>query len=100
MGNAESQPVRNVDKRTARRDHAPKFISAISGYRYEHGLLGADAGVRHGGGRHTQHVPLVLLNAPLQVAVRDEHVLLEPLAGERAQAVAVAEHRVDGRPLV
>ena len=54
MGNAESQPVRNVDKRTARRDHAPKFMSAISGYRYEHGLLGADAepeGGEHAGGR-------------------------------------------------
>ena len=62
--------------------------------------LGADAGVRHGGGRHTQHVLVVLLHAPLQVAVRDEHVQLEPLAGERAQAVAVAEHREDGRPLV
>ena len=43
MGNAESQPVRNVDKRTARRDHAPKFISAISDYRYENGLLGEEA---------------------------------------------------------
>ena len=64
------------------------------------GLLGADAGVRHGGGRRAQHNLVVLLHAPLQVAVRDEHVRLEPLAGERAQAVAVAEHRVDGRPLV
>ena len=44
MGNAESQPVRNVDKRTARRDHAPKFISAISDYRYENGLLGECTG--------------------------------------------------------
>ena len=33
MGNAESQPVRNVDKRTARRDHAPLFSSAVQRYR-------------------------------------------------------------------
>ncbi|KAL3921462.1 MAG: hypothetical protein SGPRY_004895 [Prymnesium sp.] len=33
MGNAESQPVRNVDKRTARRDHAPIFSSALSRFR-------------------------------------------------------------------
>ena len=33
MGNAESQPVRNVDKRTARRDHAPKFIGAIAAFK-------------------------------------------------------------------
>ena len=43
MGNAESQPCRNVDKRTARRDHAPKFVSSISAYRYDNGLLGEDA---------------------------------------------------------
>ena len=35
MGNAESQPVRNVDKRTARRDHAPLFKGALSRYRFE-----------------------------------------------------------------
>eukprot|EP00966_Prymnesium_polylepis_P108825 2519055-Prymnesium_polylepis.1 len=33
MGNAESQPVRNVDKRTARRDHAPLFAAAVHRYR-------------------------------------------------------------------
>ena len=33
MGANESQPVRNVDKRTARRDHAPRFMGAITGYR-------------------------------------------------------------------
>ncbi|KAL1503167.1 hypothetical protein AB1Y20_011226 [Prymnesium parvum] len=33
MGNAESQPVRNVDKRTARRDHAAVFQAALSRYR-------------------------------------------------------------------
>lgn len=36
MGNTESNPVRNVDKRTARRDHAPKFITAISNFRGVH----------------------------------------------------------------
>ena len=35
MGNAESQPVRNVDKRTARRDHAGRFKEAIARYREE-----------------------------------------------------------------
>ena len=39
MGNSESQPVRNVDKRTARRDHAPKFKGAITSYRQ--GIWGA-----------------------------------------------------------
>ena len=43
MGNAESQPVRNTDKRTARRDHAHKFKGAITMYRQEHG--GAPPGV-------------------------------------------------------
>lgn len=38
MGNAESQPVRNVDKRTARRDHAHVFNGAITRYRQEHGI--------------------------------------------------------------
>ena len=33
MGNAESQPVRNVDKRTARRDHAPRFKGEITRFR-------------------------------------------------------------------
>ena len=36
MGNAESQPVRNVDKRTARRDHAPLFRGAITAFRQQH----------------------------------------------------------------
>ena len=35
MGNSESQPVRNVDKRTARRDHAHIFKGAITTYRRE-----------------------------------------------------------------
>ena len=62
MGNAESQPVRNVDKRTARRDHAPKFMGAIAQYRYDNGLLGEDAherqptegAVEHGDGDSCQ----------------------------------------------
>ena len=33
MGNAESQPVRNVDKRTARRDFAHLFKGALTRYR-------------------------------------------------------------------
>ena len=33
MGNAESQPVRNVDKRTARRDNSAQFNAAIWKYR-------------------------------------------------------------------
>lgn len=36
MGNSESQPVRNVDKRSARRDHAHLFKEAIYRYRQEH----------------------------------------------------------------
>jgi hypothetical protein len=36
MGNSESQPVRNVDKRTARRDHAHLFRGAITQYRQSH----------------------------------------------------------------
>ena len=75
---------------------ARRLAASRSGTR----LLGTVTGVRRNNGRHTQHVLVVLLHAPLQVAVRDEHVQLEPLAGERAQAVAVAEHREDGRPLV
>ena len=63
-------------------------------------LLGAVTSVRNNGGRNTQYVLVVLLHAPLQVAVLDEHVWLERLTGERAQAVAVAEHREDGGPLV
>ena len=63
-------------------------------------LLGTVSGIRHNDGRHTQHVLVVILHAPLQVAILNEHVRLERLAGERAQAVAVAEHREDGRPLV
>ena len=62
-------------------------------------LLGAVASVRHNGGRHTQYVLLVLLHAPLQGTVWEES-RLERLAGERAQAVAVAEHRKDGGSLV
>ena len=33
MGNAESQPIRNVDKRTARRDNALQYNQAIWNYR-------------------------------------------------------------------
>ena len=62
-------------------------------------LLGAVTSVRHSRGRHTQYVLLVLLHAPLQGTVWEES-RLERLAGERAQAVAVAEHRKDGGPLV
>ena len=36
MGNSESQPVRNVDKRTARRDHAHLFKGAITKFRQDH----------------------------------------------------------------
>ena len=65
-------------------------------------LLGACTSVRSSCGRHAQYVLVVLLHAPLQVgvAVLDKHVWLEGFAGERAQAVAVAEHREDGGPLV
>merc|ERR1740124_64289 len=48
-------------------------------------LLGTVTSVRHSGGHRAQYVLLVLLHAPLQVAVLDEHVWLERLAGERAQ---------------
>ena len=44
MGNAESQPVRNVDKRTARRDHASIFEAAVQ--RFKQALAEAEiAGV-------------------------------------------------------
>ena len=36
MGNTDSNPVRNLDKRTARREYANEFIGAISNYRYHH----------------------------------------------------------------
>ena len=62
-------------------------------------LLGAVASICHSGGRRTQYVLLVLLHAPLQGTVWEES-RLERLAGERTQAVAVAEHRKDGGPLV
>ena len=62
-------------------------------------LLGAVAGVRHSGGRRAQYVLVMLLHAPLQGTVWEEG-RLQRLARERAQAVAVAEHRDDGRPLV
>ena len=62
-------------------------------------LLGAVTSVRYSGGRRTQYVLVVLLHAPLQGTVWEES-RLERLAGERAQAVAVAEHREDGGPLV
>ena len=44
MGNSESQPVRNVDKRTARRDHAHLFKGAITAYRREVLLNAIDEG--------------------------------------------------------
>jgi len=33
MGNSDSNPVRNMDKRTARRTHRNEFITAIDNYR-------------------------------------------------------------------
>ena len=33
MGNNESNPIRNMDKRTARREYRGAFMKAISGYR-------------------------------------------------------------------
>lgn len=35
MGNAESNPVRNMDKRTSRRENSAVFSKAISKYRSE-----------------------------------------------------------------
>ena len=51
MGNAESQPVRNVDKRTARRDHAPKFAAAVTRFKESRQVLRSslDEGVLHAG---------------------------------------------------
>lgn len=44
MGNSESQPVRNVDKRTARRDHSHLFKGAITQFRQTiYGTNPADA---------------------------------------------------------
>ena len=57
-------------------------------------LLGAVASVRHNGGRHTQHVLVVILHTPLEGTVWEESSL-QRLAGERTQAVAVTEHRVE-----
>ena len=81
MGNAESQPVRNVDKRTARRDHAPKFMGAIAQYRYDNGLLGEDAherqptegAVEHGDGDSCQGEGAG--TSRLRVCVRQRHFL-------------------------
>ena len=40
MGNAEGHAVKNVDKRTSRRDHRDVFIAAIKRYR-ERGMTPA-----------------------------------------------------------
>ena len=65
MGNSESQPVKNVDKRTARRDHAHLFKGAITQYRQ---------GVWSGGAPGDDEVSRdPLIHAPgdaLRVAVR------------------------------
>ena len=63
MGNAESQPVRNTDKRTARRDHAHLFKGAITSYRQENGGAPPDTGA---GREHLLHDP----GDALRVAVR------------------------------
>jgi kinesin family protein 2/24 len=48
MGNAESNPVRNMDKRTARREYNEDFSSAIKNYRSK---VADDPGVRAETGR-------------------------------------------------
>ena len=74
MGNAESQPVRNVDKRTARRDFGPQFRSALARYRYEHGQPGEYA---HEPAPPPEH------SGQLRVAVRRRPIFLhETSAGE------------------
>lgn len=64
MGNSESQPVRNVDKRTARRDHAHLFKGAITSYRQ--GIWGTPPKDGDLGRDHLIHDP----GDALRVAVR------------------------------
>ena len=67
MGAAESQPVRNVDKRTARRDHAPLFAAAVEAYR----------------GRPREEPAPPLPNRALRVCVRRRPIFAhETTAGE------------------
>ena len=95
--------LRALERRSSPRATAPlwcRLARPLAATRGGPLLLGAVTSVRNSGGRSTQYVLLVLLHTPLQIAVLDEHVWLERLTGERAQAVAVAEHREDGGPLV
>ena len=67
MGAAESQPVRNIDKRTARRDHAPLFAAAVEAYR----------------GRPREEPAPPLPNRALRVCVRRRPIFAhETTAGE------------------
>lgn len=49
MGNNESNPVRNMDKRTARREYRSEFTRAITSYRHELAIE-EDVKERQGGG--------------------------------------------------
>ena len=60
---------------------------------------GACRRIRHGSGRHAQHILLVLLDAPLECAVGEE-VLLQRLAVQRAQAIPTPDDRLGGSALV
>ena len=47
MGNEASNPIRNMDKRTARREYREPFTRAIEDFQRENGVL-SDAGGNHG----------------------------------------------------
>ena len=67
MGNAESQPVRNVDKRTARRHHQPAFALAIEHFR-AHAGAAADrvaAAAASGGGEPESRLRVCVRRRPI-----------------------------------
>ena len=55
MGANESNPVRNLDKRTARRTYRRVFFDAIDGFRAELEDYGAGEDEWDGGGSHDAH---------------------------------------------
>jgi hypothetical protein len=69
MGQNESNPVRNMDKRTARREHRDPFSSAISSYRYRR--LGEDE-VDNGG--------MIWETGDIRVCVRKRPIFKEEIS--------------------
>ena len=86
MGAAESNPVRNLDKRTARRQYRAAFSSAVSRYR-------VDDEAHHNSSNHGEQPTVIDDNRPVQCFIRKRPIFQRELKAFEFDVVTCGANR-------